>query len=73
MTDNRATENVFLFLTGMAVGSATAFLLAPSSGRRVRRQFTRRVEDTQDYLTDVGEELIERGQELLRQRGRRAA
>ena len=73
MTNHYAGKSTLFFLTGFAVGSTAALLLAPSNGRRTRRQIVRKVEDTQDYLTDLGEELIDRGQELIRQRRQQLA
>lgn len=67
MTNDHATKNMLVFLTGFAAGSAVGILLAPTSGHRTRRQITRGVEDAQDYFAGLGEELIERGQELIQQ------
>ena len=68
MTNHYATRNTLLFLGGFAAGGTAALLLAPADGRRTRRRIVRTVEDTQDYLTDLGEDLIDRGQELIRQK-----
>jgi gas vesicle protein len=42
------------------------------SGKRTRRELRRKAEDAQDYLEEIGEDLIAKGRELV-ERGREAA
>ncbi len=60
-------ETTLMFLTGFTAGSAAALLLAPQKGRQTRRQITRGVEDAQDYIAGLGDDLNEKGHELVRQ------
>jgi gas vesicle protein len=55
----------------VAVGAGLALLLAPRSGREVRRYLARRAEDGRDYLAAVSkefrrqaEDVVERGKSL---------
>ncbi len=65
-------DNAVCFLIGVGVGAGIALLMAPQSGRRMRRQIIRRAEDAQEYLEELGEEMIARGREMV-DRGRREA
>jgi gas vesicle protein len=51
-------------LIGMGVGALTALLLAPKSGKQMRRALRRRYEDTVDALNERTEEWMERGSEV---------
>ncbi len=55
----------FLMLfVGMGIGAATALMLAPKSGRQMRKQLRRQYEDARDWIEDMSdqaEELIEKG------------
>ena len=65
MTRNgTAMNSAAALLVGFAAGSATALLLAPQSGRRTRRDISRKIEGAQDYLSDAGGELMKKGEEL---------
>lgn len=50
-------SNVSLALTmlfiGLAAGAITALLLAPKSGRQMRRTLRRKVEDARDVVEDI--------------------
>jgi gas vesicle protein len=72
MKTEDAAENMVMFLTGMAVGAGVALLLAPQPGKKTRRQIRRKAEDAQGYMTDLGEELISKGRDLV-ERGKEAA
>ena len=72
MKTEDAAENMVMFLTGMAVGAGVALLLAPQPGKKTRRQIRRKAEDAQGYMTDLGEELISKGRDLV-EHGKEAA
>jgi len=72
MKSDNAGDSVIMFLVGFAFGAGVALLAAPQSGKRTRRDIARRAEDAQDYLDEVGQELIDRGRELV-DRGRNVA
>ena len=72
MKSNCAGDSLLMLLTGFAVGAAVTLLLAPQSGKRTRRELRRKAEDAQDYLEEIGEDLIAKGRELV-ERGREAA
>lgn len=57
------TALTFLFI-GLGIGSITALLLAPKSGRQMRRSIRRRYEDARERLDDFSEQagdVVERG------------
>ena len=60
-------NRVFLFLAGAFVGSAAATLVAPCSGRRMRRMARRKIEDGAERLSKVGHSLRKTRKELLQQ------
>jgi len=64
-----AINNAVALMTGFAAGAATALLFAPQSGRRTRRDITRKVEGAQDRLSEASEEITRKGEELVRTRG----
>lgn len=51
-------------LIGMGVGALTALLLAPKSGKQMRRALRRRYEDTVEALNERTEDWVERGSEV---------
>lgn len=53
----------FLFI-GLGIGAVTALLLAPKSGRQMRRTLRRKYEDARERVGDWGEQagdVVERG------------
>ncbi|HZU21478.1 MAG TPA: YtxH domain-containing protein [Terriglobales bacterium] len=57
------TALTFLFI-GLGIGAVTALLLAPKSGRQMRRTIRRRYEDARERLDDLSDqagEVVERG------------
>lgn len=69
--DNEANNTVarigtaltFLFI-GLGIGAVSALLLAPKSGRQMRRTLRRKYEDARDVVGDWGEQAndaVERG------------
>jgi gas vesicle protein len=61
-----STAITFLFI-GLGMGALAALLLAPKSGRQMRKLLRRKYEDAveqADELLDRGSELFERGSEF---------
>lgn len=57
------TALTFLFI-GLGIGAVSALLLAPKSGRQMRRTLRRRYEDARDRFEDWGDQAgdyVERG------------
>src|SRR5207244_13207238 len=48
----------FLFI-GFGIGALTALLLAPTSGRQMRKSIKRRYEDARETVEDLGEQATE--------------
>jgi gas vesicle protein len=63
---NGYVKNVVYLLGGVAVGAAAALLMAPYSGRRMRRTLRRKTEDATDFLEDTGQELRERSKHIAK-------
>src|SRR5215470_13986698 len=61
---NIATAVTFLMI-GLGVGALTALLLAPKSGRQLRRDLRRRFDDARDTLEDWSEEASDRVQNAV--------
>jgi gas vesicle protein len=60
------TLGLALLCLGLAAGAITALLLAPKSGKQLRRQIRRKYEDARGVVDDWGEQAsdwIERGSE----------
>jgi gas vesicle protein len=57
MSDDRA--NVGWFLVGLGLGSVTAILFAPKSGRETRKAIATGVGDTREYLASLGRNASE--------------
>jgi len=53
------------FLAGIAAGSVVALLFAPRSGRETRRYISKSVEGAGDYLTEHGQEIVDKGREFV--------
>jgi gas vesicle protein len=71
MSNCKMGTKMLCLLVGVAVGAGLALLLAPRSGREVRRYLARRAEDGRDYLAAVSkefrrqaEDVVERGKSL---------
>jgi len=58
------TLGLALLCLGLAAGAITALLMAPQSGKQLRRQLRRKYEDAKDVVDDWGEQAsdwIEQG------------
>lgn len=59
-----ATLGLALLCLGLAAGAITALLMAPQSGKQLRRQLRRKYEDARDVVDDWSEhasDWVERG------------
>jgi gas vesicle protein len=57
---------MFLFI-GMGIGAVTALMLAPKSGRQMRRRLRRQYEDARGWVDDVtgqASDLWEKGSDM---------
>jgi len=45
-----------MLFVGLAAGAITALLLAPKTGRQMRRTIRRKVEDARDAVDDLGDQ-----------------
>ncbi len=60
------TLGLALLCLGVAAGAITALLMAPQSGKQLRRQLRRKYEDARDVMDDWSEQAgdwVERGSE----------
>jgi gas vesicle protein len=57
---------ILLLLVGVAIGALVGVLYAPQSGGRTRRQLRRKYEDIRDRAAEVGDDLVERVEDLRR-------
>lgn len=55
------------FLVGIGIGASVALLYAPRTGRDTRRYLSRRAEEAGDYITEQGQEILDRGGEFLKE------
>jgi len=58
-------------LVGLGLGAITALLLAPKSGRRMRRTIRRKYEDARDRFDDWSDQagdVVDRGTKYARER-----
>lgn len=72
----KTTIGAFGFmLIGLAIGAAAGLLTAPKSGKQLRRDMSRRLDDARDTinkLSEQAEELWERGGELAEAAAKKA-
>ncbi len=64
MANDNGAANLAWFLTGAALGAATALLLAPQTGDETREYLRKRAEDGRGQLGRSGREALDRGREL---------
>jgi gas vesicle protein len=65
--DNVGISTVSVFLVGLSIGAAVALLLAPKTGKDIRKMIGRKAEDTSDYVQSKGKEVLAQLQELVEQ------
>ncbi len=64
MANDNGAANLAWFLTGAALGAATALLLAPQTGDETREYLRKRAEEGRGQLGRSGREALGRGREL---------
>jgi gas vesicle protein len=64
VTEQDGGVEILLILAGVAIGALLGLLYAPRSGERTRRQLRRRYEDVRDRAADLGDDLVERVEDL---------
>ena len=64
MANDNGAANLAWFLTGAALGAATALLLAPRTGDETREYLRKRASDGREQLGRSGREALDRGREL---------
>ena len=70
--ENNSADKLIWFLAGAAVGASVALLLAPKSGRELRRLIGEKGAEGREYLAETGREVYEKGRELF-ERGKNVA
>jgi gas vesicle protein len=70
--DNQVGTAITFLLIGLGAGALAGLLLAPKSGRQLRREIRRKYEDAKDAVEDFAgearervEEAVERGSEWV--------
>lgn len=61
----KASGGFAWFLAGLGVGLATAFLLAPKSGKETRSMLAQRTQQGRDAVTGTGKEVFEAGRQAF--------
>ena len=64
MAEDNSGEKLIWFVAGVAVGAAAGILLAPKSGREIRRYITERTSEGRDRLVESGRDLYGKGRDL---------
>ena len=67
MAEKLDRNAVLYFLSGMALGSVIALLLAPQSGDETRAYLSRKARDASDYAQRKAQDIQERAETLLDQ------
>lgn len=73
---SREQDRLSAFITGLlaggVIGSALALLYAPSSGKKLRRNISRRADDFIDDVEDYYESSREKAEEIINEGKKRA-
>ncbi len=72
MANSNNGEKLVWFLAGAAMGAAAALLLAPKTGRDLRRLIGERAGEGREYLADTGRDVYSKGKEIF-EKGRELA
>ena len=64
MANDNGAANLAWFLTGAALGAATALLLAPQTGDETRDYLRKRASEGREQMGRTGREALDRGREL---------
>jgi gas vesicle protein len=55
-SDSSVSLGFTLLLVGVAIGAVTALLIAPKTGKQMRRTLRRRYEDAREAVEDLGDQ-----------------
>jgi gas vesicle protein len=55
-SDSNVSLGFTLLLVGIAIGAVTALLIAPKTGKQMRRTLRRRYEDAREAVEDLGDQ-----------------
>jgi len=64
-SSNNVGTAISFLLIGLGVGAAVGMLLAPKSGKQIRKDLRRSYDDTLDTISDWTEEAKERFEEVV--------
>ena len=64
MAEKNSGDSLIWFLAGAAVGVAAGMLLAPRSGRELRRLIGEKTAEGKDYVVDAGRDVYSKGREI---------
>jgi gas vesicle protein len=59
------TNTFLLFVAGFGIGAIAGVLTAPKSGKQLRKEIGRKVEDARDKMEEVGEQVSKRAGDLV--------
>lgn len=65
MANSNNGEKLVWFLAGAAIGAAAALLLAPKTGRDLRRLIGEKAGEGREYLSDTGRDAYAKGKEIF--------
>lgn len=71
--EQAGSTDLLLILGGVALGALLGILYAPRSGERTRRRLRRQYEDVRERAADLGDDLVERIEDLRRSVAERIA
>jgi len=69
-SDRNISLALTMLFTGLAAGALTALLLAPKSGRRLRRDLRERLEDARESVGDQASEWAEKAKARITPMGK---
>jgi gas vesicle protein len=55
-SDNNVTLGLTMLCVGVALGALAALLMAPKTGKKMRRALRRKYEDARDTMGDLGDQ-----------------
>jgi gas vesicle protein len=55
-SDSNASLGLTLLFVGLAIGALTALLVAPKTGKQMRKTLRRKYEDARDAMEDLGDQ-----------------
>ena len=58
-SDSNVSLGLTMLFVGLAIGALTALLMAPKTGRQMRRTLRRKYEDARDVVEDFGDQATD--------------